>query len=38
MIMIISVDGVKQAATLGFVPVYSFNYEMGYDNEKETKF
>ena len=32
------VDGVKQAATLGFVPVYFFNYEMGHDNEKETKF
>ena len=31
------VDGVKQAATLGFVPVYFFNYEMGHDNEKETK-
>ena len=32
------VDGVKQAATLGFVPVYFFNYEMGHDNEKETQF
>ena len=32
------VDGVRQAATLGFVPVYFFNYEMGHDNEKETKF
>ena len=32
------VDCVKQAATLGFVPVYFFNYEMGHDNEKETKF
>ena len=31
------VDGVKQAATLGFVPVYFFNYEMGHDHEKETK-
>ena len=31
------VDGVRQAATLGFVPVYFFNYEMGHDNEKETK-
>ena len=32
------VDCVKQAATLGFVPVYFFNYEMGHDNKKETKF
>ena len=32
------VDGVKQAATLGFVPVYFFNYGMGYHNKKETKF
>ena len=32
------VDGVKQAATLGFVPVYFFNYGMGHHNEKETKF
>ena len=31
------VDCVKQAATSGFVPVYFFNYEMGHDNEKETK-
>ena len=30
-------DGVKQATTLVFVAVYSFNYEMGHD-EKETKF
>ena len=32
------VDGVKQAATLGYVPVYFFNYGMGYHNKKETKF
>ena len=32
------VDCVKQAVTSGFVPVYFFNYEMGHDNEKETKF
>ena len=32
------VDCVKQAATLGFVPVYFFNYEMGHDNKKETEF
>ena len=28
----------NDAATLGFVPVYFFNYEMGHDNKKETKF
>ena len=28
----------RQAATLGFVPVYFFNYGMGYHNKKETKF
>ena len=32
------VDGVKQAGTLGFVPIHFFNYEIGHDNEKETKF
>ena len=32
------VDGVKQAGTLGFVPIRFFNYEIGHDNEKETKF
>ena len=31
-------DGVLQAATLGFVPVYFFDYGLGHDNEKETKF
>ena len=31
-------DGVKQAATSVFVPVYCFNYVMGHDNKKETKF
>ena len=32
------VDCVKQATTLGFVTVYFFDYGMGHDNEKETKF
>ena len=32
------VDGVKEAGTLGFVPIHFFNYEIGHDNEKETKF
>ena len=31
-------DGVKQAATSVFVPVYCFNYVMGHDNKMETKF
>ena len=31
-------DGVKQAATQVFVPGHFFNYEMGHDNEEETKF
>ena len=31
-------DSVKQAAKSVFVPVYCFNYVMGHDNKKETKF
>ena len=31
-------DGVKQAATSVFVPIYCSNYVMGHDNKKETKF
>ena len=31
------VDGVKQAATYLYLYVF-FNYEMGHDNENETKF
>ena len=29
------VDGVKQAATSVFVPVYCFNYVMGHDNKRK---
>ena len=32
------VDGVKQAETSVFVPVYFFNYEMDHDSKKKTKF
>ena len=38
MLQINYMDGVKQAATLVFLLVYFFKYEMGYDNEEETKF
>ena len=31
-------DGVKQAATSVFVPIYFFNHEMDHDNKKKTKF
>ena len=32
------VDGVKQAATSVFAPLYFFNCEMGHDNKKTTEF
>ena len=32
------VDGVKQAATSVFVPVYCFNFVMGHDYKKEITF
>ena len=38
MLQINCMDVVKQAATLVFLLVYFFKYEMGYDNEEETKF